>query len=120
MRFRRCLKDGCVSGISGRDYPPWGMPTMRAARTPVRRAPRSMTDLATQPETSRTPRVSVCVIAYHEAAKIREAVSSVLWADDAAVADSHSTDGTSEAAQALGARVLQIEFKGFAALRNRP
>jgi glycosyltransferase involved in cell wall biosynthesis len=78
-----------------------------------------MTDPATQTETLRTPRVSVYVIAYNEAAKIREAVSSVLWADEIVVADSHSTDGTAEAAQALGARVVQIEFKGFGDLRNR-
>jgi glycosyltransferase involved in cell wall biosynthesis len=78
-----------------------------------------MTDPATQTETLRTPRVSVYVIAYNEAAKIREAVSSVLWADEIVVADSHSTDGTAEAAEALGARVVQIEFKGFGDLRNR-
>jgi len=78
-----------------------------------------MTDLAPTPEPARTPRVSAYVIAYNEAAKIREAVSSVLWADEIVVADSHSTDGTAEAAQALGARVVQIEFKGFGDLRNR-
>jgi len=71
------------------------------------------------PDPSSRPRVSVYILAYNEAAKIREAVSSVLWADEVVVADSHSTDGTIEAAEALGARVVQIEFKGFGDLRNR-
>ncbi len=65
------------------------------------------------------PRVSVYIIAYNEAEKIRDAVSSVLWADEIVVADSHSTDGTAEIAEALGARVVQIDFNGFGELRNR-
>ena len=68
---------------------------------------------------ARLPRVSVYVIAYNEAEKIREAVSSVLWADEIIVADSQSTDGTTQIAEGLGARVVQIEFKGFGDLRNR-
>src|SRR5688500_8705947 len=45
------------------------------------------------------PRVSVYIIAFNEAEKIRDAVSSVLWADEIIVADSHSTDGTIEIAE---------------------
>jgi len=71
------------------------------------------------PDRTSRPRVSAYVIAYNEAAKIRDAVSSVLWADEIVLADSHSTDGTAEAAQALGARVVQIDFRGFGDLRNR-
>ena len=65
------------------------------------------------------PRVSVYIIAFNEAEKIRDAVSSVLWADEIVVADSHSTDGTVQIAESLGARVVQIEFNGFGDLRNR-
>lgn len=65
------------------------------------------------------PTVSVYIIAHNEAEKIRQAISSVLWADEIIVADSNSTDGTIELAQSLGARVVQIEFTGFGDLRNR-
>jgi glycosyltransferase involved in cell wall biosynthesis len=43
----------------------------------------------------------------------------VLWADEIVVVDSHSTDATAEIATALGARVVQVPFKGFGDLRNR-
>lgn len=59
------------------------------------------------------------IIAFNEAAKISEAISSVLWADEIVLADSNSTDGTQQIAQQLGARVVQIEFRGFGDLRNR-
>ena len=65
------------------------------------------------------PRVSVYLIAFNEAGKIGEAISSVLWADEIVVADSNSTDGTQQIAESLGARVVQIEFHGFGELRNR-
>lgn len=63
--------------------------------------------------------ISAYIIAYNEAAKIRDAVESVLWADEIVVADSHSTDGTDRIAARLGARVVQIPFEGFGRLRNR-
>ncbi|MBW1840863.1 MAG: glycosyltransferase family 2 protein [Deltaproteobacteria bacterium] len=62
-------------------------------------------------------KVSAYIIAYNEAEKIRAALDSVLWADEIVVADSFSTDGTSEIAESLGARVIQIPFKGFGDLR---
>lgn len=65
------------------------------------------------------PTISAYIIAYNEAAKIKAAVESVLWADEIVVADSHSTDGTAEIAAGLGARVVQIPFQGFGELRNR-
>lgn len=65
------------------------------------------------------PSITAYIIAYNEAAKIEAAVSSVLWADEIVVADSHSTDGTAALAEALGARVVQIPFTGFGELRNR-
>jgi glycosyltransferase involved in cell wall biosynthesis len=63
-------------------------------------------------------RLSVYIIAYNEADKIADAVRSVSWADEVIVADSHSTDGTAELAASLGARVVQVPFTGFGALRN--
>lgn len=64
-------------------------------------------------------KITAYVIAYNEAEKIADAVSSILWADEVIVADSGSTDGTAEIATGLGARVVQIPFHGFGDLRNR-
>lgn len=65
-----------------------------------------------------TPTITAYVIAYNEAAKVEAAISSLLWADEIILADSHSTDGTTEIAERLGARVVQIDFEGFGPLRN--
>ena len=54
--------------------------------------------------------VSAYILAYNEAEKIADAISSVLWADEIVVADSGSTDRTVEIAEKLGARVVQIPF----------
>jgi len=64
-------------------------------------------------------KITAYVIAYNEAEKIADAVSSILWADEVIVADSGSTDRTAEIATSLGARVVQIPFEGFGNLRNR-
>ena len=64
-------------------------------------------------------KVSAYILAYNEAAKVEAAVKSVLWADEVVVVDSHSTDNTVALAEALGARVVQVEFTGFGELRNR-
>lgn len=66
-----------------------------------------------------SPPISVYIIAYNEEDKIAQAVNSVLWADEIIVADSHSQDKTAEIAKKLGAKVIQIDFKGFGDLRNR-
>ena len=63
-------------------------------------------------------KVSVYIIAYNEADKIKDALKSVAWADEIVVADSHSTDETARIAQAHGARVVQLDFNGFGTLRN--
>lgn len=63
-------------------------------------------------------KVSVYIIAYNEAEKIRDALKSVSWADEIVVADSFSTDDTARIAEAHGARVVQIPFEGFGSLRN--
>lgn len=64
------------------------------------------------------PKISAYVIAFNEEAKIADAVRSVGWADEVIVADSYSTDNTAKIAESLGARVVQIKFEGFGALRN--
>ena len=64
-------------------------------------------------------KLSVYVIAYNEAEKVAATVNSVQWADEIVVVDSHSTDKTAEIATSLGARVVQVEFKGFGDLRNQ-
>lgn len=63
--------------------------------------------------------ISVYIIAYNESEKISAAINSVLWADEIVVADSFSKDNTADIAASLGARVVQIEFRGFGDLRNR-
>ena len=62
--------------------------------------------------------LSVYIIAYNEEEKIADAVNSVLWADEVIVVDSHSQDRTAAIAEALGARIVQVDFKGFGKLRN--
>jgi len=63
-------------------------------------------------------KISVYIIAYNEAEKIRDCINSILWADEIIVADSHSTDGTSEIAASLGAKIVHIPFDGYGNLRN--
>ena len=64
-------------------------------------------------------KISAYILCFNEAAKIRAAVESVLWADEVVAVDSNSTDGTAEIAASLGARVVQVPFNGFGDLRNR-
>jgi glycosyltransferase involved in cell wall biosynthesis len=63
--------------------------------------------------------ISAYILAYNEASKIRDALKSVLWADEVVVADSYSKDGTADIAASMGARVVQIPFTGFGELRNK-
>ena len=63
-------------------------------------------------------KISAYIIAYNEAEKIRDCINSVLWADEIIVADSFSTDGTTEIAQSMDVKLVQIPFEGFGKLRN--
>lgn len=63
-------------------------------------------------------KISVYIIAYNEAEKVRATIESVRWADEVIVVDSWSTDGTPDIAASLGARVVQVKFTGFGQLRN--
>ena len=64
------------------------------------------------------PKISVYIIAYNEVEKIKQCINSVLWADEIILADSNSTDGTTELAEKMGAKVFHIEFNGYGRLRN--
>ena len=64
-------------------------------------------------------KISAYIITFNEVDKIRDCINSVLWADEIIVADSHSTDGTSEIAESLGAKVIHINFNGYGDLRNQ-
>jgi glycosyltransferase involved in cell wall biosynthesis len=64
-------------------------------------------------------KISAYILTFNEAEKIKAAVETVLWADEIVVVDSNSTDRTAEIATSLGARVVQVPFKGFGDLRNR-
>jgi glycosyltransferase involved in cell wall biosynthesis len=64
-------------------------------------------------------KISAYILTYNEAEKIEAAVSGVLWADEVVVVDSFSVDRTAEIARSLGARVVDVPFKGFGDLRNR-
>ena len=63
-------------------------------------------------------KISVYIIAFNEVEKISATIESARWADEIIVVDSWSTDGTPELATKLGARVVQVDFKGFGDLRN--
>ncbi|MDB4099101.1 glycosyltransferase family 2 protein [Candidatus Thioglobus sp.] len=64
-------------------------------------------------------KISVYIIAFNEAEKIHDCINSVLWADEIILADSHSTDGTTDIAINLGAKVVHIPFNGYGDLRNQ-
>ena len=64
-------------------------------------------------------KISACIIAFNEVDKIRDCINSVLWADEIILADSHSSDGTTEIAKELGAKIVHIPFTGYGALRNK-
>ena len=57
------------------------------------------------------PTISLYIIAYNEAEKIREAIATALWADEVVLVDSNSTDGT---------RDIVREFGGELTAENRP
>jgi len=64
-------------------------------------------------------KISAYILAFNEAEKIADAISTLAWADEILVVDSGSTDATAQIAASLGARVVQIPFQGFGELRNQ-
>ena len=65
------------------------------------------------------PQISVYIIAFNEAEKVRATIESAKWADEIVLIDSWSTDDTASIAQSMGAKVVQVDFKGFGDLRNK-
>jgi glycosyltransferase involved in cell wall biosynthesis len=63
------------------------------------------------------PPVSVFILTRNEEQKIVPALESVAWAAEVVLIDSFSTDRTVELAQARGAKVVQVRFETFGALR---
>ena len=61
---------------------------------------------------SRRLPVSVLVPARNEERNLHDCLSSVAWADEVYVVDSHSTDATSEIAARHGAKVVQFDYRG--------
>jgi glycosyltransferase involved in cell wall biosynthesis len=59
-------------------------------------------------------KISATIITLNEQENIREALASVVWADEVLVVDSGSTDQTCAIAEASGARVIKKDWPGFA------
>jgi glycosyltransferase involved in cell wall biosynthesis len=64
------------------------------------------------------PTLSVAIVTHNEQANIARTLTSVQWADQIIVVDSHSTDGTAEIARSFNATVISREWPGFAAQKN--
>lgn len=64
------------------------------------------------------PKLSVCVVAMNEAAKIEACLRSADFADEWIVVDSHSTDRTREIAASFGARVVERDWPGHVQQKN--
>ncbi len=64
-------------------------------------------------------KISVIIITKNEAAKIRDCLESVAWADEIIVVDSNSTDSTVEICKGMGARVYSTPgWPGFGPQKN--
>lgn len=64
-------------------------------------------------------RISACIIAKNEADRIPACLASVAFCDEVLVLDSGSTDGTADLCRRLGARVLETDWPGWVAQKNR-
>ena len=64
-------------------------------------------------------KLSAYVLTFNEEAKIRDALDSIVWADEIVVLDSHSTDRTEQICKEYTDRFYQCDFEGFGKLRNR-
>ncbi len=63
--------------------------------------------------------VSLYIIAYQEAANLREVLPTVLWADEVVVVDSFSSDDTAQVCAQFGVHHVNLPFDGFGKLRNQ-
>ena len=65
------------------------------------------------------PTLSAVLIVRNEAARLRDCLESVRWADEIVVVDTGSTDQTVAIAREFTAKVTSAEFSGFGPLKNR-
>ena len=65
-----------------------------------------------------TTPVSVVIITKNEERNIERCLKSVQWASESIVVDAHSIDKTREKAAALGARVIERDWPGYASQKN--
>ena len=65
------------------------------------------------------PMISACIIAMDEADRIERCLSSVDWADEVLVIDSGSSDETVALCQKAGARVIETDWPGWVAQKQR-
>lgn len=63
--------------------------------------------------------LTLAVITLNEVDRLEACLSSVPFADEILVVDSGSSDGTVELARSLGARVVQTDWPGHVAQKNR-
>lgn len=64
-------------------------------------------------------RLSACIIARDEADRIEACLRSVAFCDEVLVLDSGSRDGTPDLCRRLGARVIETDWPGYVAQKNR-
>jgi glycosyltransferase involved in cell wall biosynthesis len=62
--------------------------------------------------------ITIIILTRNEAARIKECLQSVAWADEIIVIDNGSTDGTVELAKKLGVTVIESKEKSFSRLRE--
>src|SRR6185312_15523988 len=63
-------------------------------------------------------KISAAIIAFNEERNIARAIESLRFADQIVVVDSGSTDATREIAAKAGARVIEEQWRGYAAQKN--
>ena len=91
----------------------------RSAASCQRSAFRSDPAGSEKPPLGGRKKLSVVVITKNAADKLRNCLDSVRWVDEIIVVDGGSTDGTVDIAREYGARVINSEFVGFDAERNK-
>jgi len=63
-------------------------------------------------------KISAAIITYNEQANIARAIESLRCCDEVVVVDSGSTDRTAEIAANLGARIVELPWRGYAGQKN--
>ena len=64
------------------------------------------------------PTLSVAIVTHNEEANLARTLTSVAWADQIVVVDSHSIDRTVEIARSFNATVIERAWHGFAEQKN--